>query len=60
VDLSIIFGKGAKTPGYFVNLAETLIHSIIFFNFIFKLYNIVLVLPNIEMDPPQVYMCSPS
>ena len=25
------------------------------FYFIFKLYNIVLVLPNIEMDPPQVY-----
>ena len=34
--------------------------SIFFFNFIFKLYNIVLVLPNIEMNPPQVYMCSPS
>ena len=30
------------------------------FDFIFKLYNIVLVLPNIEMDPSQVYMCSPS
>ena len=28
-----------------------------FFNFIFKLYNIVLVLPNIEMNPPQVYLC---
>ena len=28
--------------------------------FIFKLYNIVLVLPNIEMSLPQVYMCSPS
>ena len=24
------------------------------FYFIFKLYNIVLVLPNIEMNPPQV------
>ena len=32
----------------------------IFLNFIFKLYNIVLVLPNIEMNPPQVYLCSPS
>ena len=32
----------------------------IFFNFIFKLYIIVLVLPNIQMNPPQVYMCSPS
>ena len=31
-----------------------------FIFFIFKLYNIVLVLPNIEMNPPQVYMCSPS
>ena len=31
-----------------------------FFNFIFKLYNIVLVLPNIKMNPPQVYMCFPS
>ena len=33
-----------------------------FFNFyfIFKLYNIVLVLPYIEMNPPQAYMCSPS
>jgi len=35
---------------------------IIFFKFyfIFKLYIIVLVLPNIKMNPPQVYMCSPS
>ena len=30
------------------------------FYFIFKLYSIVLVLPNIEMNPPQVYPCSPS
>ena len=28
--------------------------------FIFKLYNIVLVLPNIEMNPPQVYLYSQS
>ena len=33
--------------------------SMLFF-FYFKLYNIVLVLPNIKMNPPQVYMCSPS
>ena len=32
----------------------------IYFYFIFKLYNIVLVLPYIKMNPPQVYMCSPS
>ena len=31
-----------------------------FLNFIFKLYIIVLVLSNIKMNPPQVYMCSPS
>ena len=31
----------------------------LFFNFIFKLYIIVLVLPNIKMNTPQVYMCSP-
>ena len=30
------------------------------FYFIFKLYIIVLFLPNIKMNPPQVYMCSPS
>ena len=34
--------------------------DISFLFFFFKLYNIVLVLPNIEMNPPQVYMCSPS
>ena len=28
--------------------------------FFFKLYKIVLVMPNIIMNPPQVYMCSPS
>ena len=28
------------------------------FYFIFKLYIIVLVLPNIKMNPPQVYMAS--
>ena len=37
-----------------------LLSFISFFFFFFKLYNIVLVLPNIEMNPPRVYMCSPS
>ena len=32
----------------------------IFFYFIFKIYIIVLVFPNIKMNPPPVYMCSPS
>ena len=31
-----------------------------FFVFFFKLYIIVLALPNIKMNLPQVYMCSPS
>ena len=31
-----------------------------FFSFFFKLYIIILVLPNIKMNPSQVYMCSPS
>ena len=30
------------------------------FYFIFKFYKIVLVMPNIIMNLPQVYMCSPS
>ena len=36
--------------------------SLLFFKFyfIFKLYNIVLVLPNTNMNPPLVYMCFPS
>ena len=33
---------------------------LIFLFFFLKLYIIVLVLPNIKMNPPQVYMCSPS
>ena len=39
---------------------EYQIIDLLFFYFIFKLYIIVLVLPNIKMNPPQVYMCSPS
>ena len=39
---------------------NTVVWTHFFFNFIFKLYIIVLVLPNIKMNPPQVYMCSPS
>ena len=34
--------------------------SLHFIYFIFKLYNIVLVLPYIEMNLPQAYTCSPS
>ena len=42
-----------------VVLEKTLFFLLLFY-FIFKLYIIVLVLPNIKMNPSQVYMCSPS
>ena len=35
-------------------------NNFVLFFFFFKLYIIVLVLPNIKMNPSQVYMCSPS
>ena len=41
-----------------LNIQKTKIMASFFF--IFKLYIIVLVLPNIKMNPPQVYVCSPS
>ena len=41
-------------------LANITNHLFLKIFFIFKLDNIILVLPNIEMNPPQVYMCSPS
>ena len=49
----------------FIFMYETIgfcVCVVFFFNFIlfFKLYIIVLVLPNIKMNPPQVHMCSPS
>ena len=40
------------------HLIPTLFFFFFKFYFIFKLYIIVLVLPNIKMNPPQVYMCS--
>ena len=45
-----------------LSFSSCLVDSFFFFKFYFilKLYNIVLVLPNIEMNPPQVYMCYPS
>ena len=43
-----------------LDLLEMSVSNIYFFNltFIFLLYNTVLVLPYIDMDPPQVYMSS--
>ena len=47
--------------GLWRRLSEELMLFFFFkFYFIFNLYNIVLVLSNIEMNPPQVYPCSPS
>ena len=46
-----------------VQRSESVLYPLFFLKliyFIFKCYNIVMVLPNIEMNPPQVYMCSPS
>ena len=46
---------------FFFQVSDFILFIYLFyFNFIFKLYIIVLVLPNIKMNPPQVYMCSPS
>ena len=44
----------------YIPISELFLIDFLKFYFIFKLYKIVLVLPNIEMNPPQVYMCSPS
>ena len=40
-------------------LATHVLITFFLFYFIFKLYNIVLVLPNIEINLPQVYACFP-
>ena len=53
-------GQSLKLPKQILFLKEQ--PHIFFFKFYFsfKLYIIVLVLPNIKMNLPQVYMCSPS
>ena len=51
--MDLLAGQGTLT-----SLLQHHSSKAIFFYFIFKLYNIVLVLPNIEMNLPQVYMCS--
>ena len=55
------FSVWIQYEGIFLQLPQFFLNSFFFkFYFIFKLYIIVLVLPNIKMNPPQVYMCSPS
>ena len=44
---------------YHSNIVSLFFSFLFKFYFIFKLYIIVLVLLNIKMNPPQVYMCSP-
>ena len=49
--------------GTYLNIVKAILISLqqtLFFFFFFKAYIIVLVLPNIKTNPPQVYMCSPS
>ena len=61
--LSLIMnnGKSSSRIPKIIYIVQTLFFFLFFkFYFIFKLYIIVLVLPNIKMNPPQVYMCSPS
>ena len=48
-----------RLSGQTTTTKQNLHRDFILFYFIFKLYIIVLVLPNIKMNPPQVYMCSP-
>ena len=54
------YEKIYRNYGLFLFLFLRFIWFFLFFKFIFKLYIIVLVLQNIKMNPPQVYMCSPS
>ena len=50
----------SKVLLYSLSKISFFLNLILFIYFIFKLYNIVLVLPYINMNPPQVYTCSPS
>ena len=61
VSLTILTNIDKLMSLIFFLIFSNLILFIFFkFYFIFKLYIIVLVLPNIKMNPQQVYMCSPS
>ena len=52
-------GPRSQPVSYPLRLYTLILFFFLFF-FIFKLYITVLDLPNIKMNPPQVYMCSPS
>ena len=59
IQISQKAGKGSAILFSFYFILYIFIYLIIIIIF-FLLYNIVLGLPNIEMNPPQVYMCFPS
>ena len=56
---SVVLCPDFGTIGAMKSYMYVVLSHYIFF-LIFKLYKIVLVLPNIQMNLPQVYMCSPS
>ena len=51
--------RQGKATAFRIVLEATHSSPLVFY-FSFKLHNIVLVLPNIEINPPQVYPCSPA
>ena len=58
--MSLLFNMLSRLVITFLPRSKRLLFYFILFYFIFKLYIIVLVLPNIKMNLPQIYMCSPS
>jgi len=55
------FSRGSsqpRDPTQVSHIAGRFFFFFSFFNFIFKLYNIVLVLPNIKMNPQILYQLS--
>ena len=66
-DIPFAFGPTRSAPKASTAHFHWYLHVLVFFfffsfffSFLFKLYIIVLVLPNIKMNPPEVYMCSTS
>ena len=51
----LVVVEAAKT-GFLHFFVVVVFFFVLQFNFIFKLYIFVLVLPNIKMNPPQVYI----
>ena len=58
--MSLLLNMLSRLVITFLPRSKRLLFYFILFYFIFKLYIIVLVLPNIKMNLPQIYMCSPS